>query len=153
MAKIASKSKSASAVTFSFEDKAKSTIVASLAELPDSMITELALHGLSQKIGDSYSGVKVVSEALASAKAVWENLKKGQFNSHSSGSGILAEAVARIKGISIEEAQEAIAQLDEEAEDKLRKNDRVKAVVTVIRGERAAGKLGSSDEDGLDGLI
>jgi hypothetical protein len=147
MAKIAQKVKAGFTLTFQFEDAKGTTRVFDLSKLSEAMIRELAVHGASQKLGDSYSGVKVVTEAIQSVDDVWDNLMKGNFNATVSGSGILAEAVARIKGITIEEATAAIRSLDEEAVEKLKKNDRVKGMMIIIRGERAQMKIAETDED------
>jgi hypothetical protein len=50
----------------------------SLAELNEDIIDALALHGLSQKLGDSAAG-KDGQEALSSIAETWDNLKEGKF--------------------------------------------------------------------------
>jgi hypothetical protein len=150
MAKIATKVKSVQGVEFRFEDKSKTVLACQLDELNEDIVRELAVHGLAQKVGDAYSGADNPTEAIAAAREVWGNLTRGVFNGRSSGTGgIVAEAVARIKGISVEDAAAAIGGLDEDALDALKKNARVKAMIAVIKGERAAAKAGADGDDDL----
>jgi hypothetical protein len=148
--KMAKKAKSANGVTFTFADKAATQMAFELSELSAAMITELAIHGLSQKVGDSYSGAETVSEGMELAKATWKNLLAGNFNARASGGGLLAEAVARIKGISIADAEAKLADATEEQIETLRKNSKVKDTITIIRGERAAAKATTPDADDLE---
>lgn len=148
--KMAKKAKSANGVTFTFADKASTQIEFNLADLSAAMVTELAIHGLSQKVGDSYSGAESVSEGMELAKATWKNLLAGNFNARASGGGLLAEAVARIKGISVADAEAKLAEATEEQIENLRKNSKVKDTITIIRGERAAAKATTPDADELE---
>ena len=146
--KIASKVKSAIGVTFAFVDKANTKLECNLTELSPEMVQTLAIHGLTQKVGDSYSSVETAGEGLESAKRVWESLKQGIFNARGVGvSSILAEAIARIKNITVDEATAALGQMEEDNLDKLKANPKVKAMITVIRGERAAAKTFEGDDE------
>lgn len=149
MAKVANKVKDSAGVTFKFLDKAGTTISCGLNDLPEHIVTALAVHGLSQKVGDSYASAQSVAEAIGNAQEVWKNLVAGNFNVRNSTGGILAEAVARIKGIAVEEAFTVLEALDEDKIDALKKNERVKATIAVIKGERAAAKAVSSGDDDL----
>lgn len=147
MAKVASKVKSAAGVTFTFADKKGTQLECAIAGLNAEMVQQLAIHGLAQKVGDSYAGADSVEEAIANATEVWKNLQAGNFNVRSSGTGgILAEALARIKGMSVDEVSAALSEMDEDGIDKLKKNAKVKAVIAVIRGERAAAKAAADTE-------
>lgn len=144
--KIATKETLDNGVRFTFADKASTKLDFNLSELKKDMLTALALHGLKQKLGDSYAGVDSISEAIEGVKAIWKNLQAGNFNTRTGGNSILSEAIARIKGISLEQASELLASLDEEALEKVKKNAQVKATMLVIRGERAA-TIANSESD------
>lgn len=144
--KMAKKVKLANGVTLTFVDKAGTVLTAELDKLTPAMVTELAIHGLSQKLGDSYSGAETVTEGIDAAKSTWKNLLAGNFNARASGGGLLAEAVARIKGISVADAEAKLAEATEEQIENLRKNSKVKDTITIIRGERAAAKATSPAE-------
>ncbi len=49
-----------------------------LTELNGDIVDSLALHGLSQKLGDAAAG-KEGADALSSITETWENLKEGKF--------------------------------------------------------------------------
>lgn len=147
MAKIAKKVKLANGLRFEFADAKKTVLEYNLSLLSETLRTELAIHGLSQKLGDSYSGLETVAEAMAMVKSVWANLLADKFNASVSGSGLLAEAVARIKGISIAEAEAKLATADAEVIEKLKGNVKVKAVMVVIRGERAKVTVDAAVDD------
>lgn len=63
-------------VTFGFEGN---NMEFRLDQLPGEMITRLALHGLSQKLGDSYADSTKVTDPEKAATDVWNNLKDGNW--------------------------------------------------------------------------
>ena len=153
MAIIAKKVKTKTGVNFVFQDAKGTQLSLDVAGLSADVIMELAIHGASQKVGDSYSGIKNVTEAIASSRSVIDNLLKGIFNaSGGSGSPLLAEALARIKGFTVEDTVAQLALCSEEALDKLHANARIKNMISVIKGERAQLKFKAlgEDDDGLE---
>ena len=147
--KVATKTKLDNGVTFTFADKAQTTRTFDLKELSKQTILDLAIHGLSQKGGDSYSGCTSTAEAISAIDAVWANLKAGNFNARVSGSSLFIEALARIKGLAVEEVRAKVEAMDEAEIDKIKANGKVKATMTVIRGERASKIAISDTEDEL----
>jgi hypothetical protein len=145
--KIATKSKLDNGVSFTFADKSSTIRTCELKELGKDMITALAIHGLSQKLGDSYSSNEGIADAIATVDQVWAQLKAGNFNARVSGSSLFYEALARIKGLSVDEVRAKVEILDEEAQDKMKSNAKVKAMMVVIRGERASSKALAEDDD------
>jgi hypothetical protein len=149
--KVATKEKMLDGVTITFADKGATKLACELSKLSPEVVQWLAVHGLSQKVGDAYaSSGGDVKQALESAKEVWDNLTKGILVARSSGGGLFVEALARIKKLTVEQAGEMIAKLDEERIEKLKANTQVKAMMTVIRGERAAVRAEAEDEVDLD---
>ena len=63
-------------VTFGFEGN---SVEFRLDQLSREMITRLALHGLSQKLGDSYADSTKVTDPEKAATDVWNNLKDGNW--------------------------------------------------------------------------
>lgn len=120
----------------------------SLDSLPASIVRQLALHGLSQKIGDSISGKDVVGEvAVATVNAVITNLTEGRFNLSGGGNGsggIVVEAIARLMNKPLEDAAAFWTGQDDLTQAQLRKHADIKAMVNVIKGERAAAQVQSS---------
>lgn len=149
--KMAKKEKLNDGVRFAFADDKETVLTAKLDDFTPDIVRQLAIHGLSQKVGDSYASSETVSDAIESAQSVVKNLKEGNFNARVQGSGgMVAEAIARLKGISLEEAQDALRELDEEARAKVAKNPQVKATIEVIKGERAVAKLKDSPDLDFD---
>lgn len=63
-------------VAFAFESE---TVEFRLADLSEEMVKRLALHGLSQKLGDSYADSTKVTDPQSAASVVWENLLEGSW--------------------------------------------------------------------------
>lgn len=149
MAKIARKVTGQSEVTFAFTDGKE--LLCKLSDLPPGMLERMALHGIAQKVGDSYSGVDTVAEGRKVASETWKNLMLGNFNARVSGAGsVFVEALARLKNTSIDAIQDILAELDDESRKELEKKEQVKAMMGIIRGERAQAKLAGMGDDGID---
>lgn len=116
--------------------------------------TNLMGHGGLQKIGDSYAGAAGDYEfAIEAASKVIKNLQDGVWKATREGSGEskprvteLAEAVARLKGIELEQAVAVVSALSDEQRKELRARDKVKEVIAQIRYEKAAAKSASNKE-------
>ena len=128
-------------------------------ELSAEMRSQLMLHGMSQKGGDSYAGAKGnYSEAIQNVKDVWEQLKQGVWRA-ARGEGDakprlaeLAEAIARIKQVPIEASTAAVEAGTEEQRKAWRGNAKVKAVIAQIRAEKAAKALEEAEAQGAQTL-
>jgi hypothetical protein len=160
MASIATKALDfdAKGVEFNFSDG--TVLSALLDDFTPEVQLHFALHGISQKLGDAYSSAKGdVAVAVAAFKQTYEQLKAGEWRA-ARGEGDakprtteLAEAIARIKGKEVSEIVTFLAAASEEQRKTLRSNDRVKAVIAVIRAEKAQARLAKLDaEGGDDGL-
>ena len=151
------------AVGVSFDFTNGNTFEAEVADLPEAMITRLAIHGLSQKLGDSYAGAKQkglsVDECEAGVRALWAALKAGQFGTgRTSAGGKLLEAFIRWavdSGRTADEAKEAFADLTDDQKKELRKAAPIKAALAQIEAERAAAaaKVAEGDETDLTALF
>lgn len=152
MKKIANKTTDKSGVDFQFVNGKK--LVCRLDELPEEIVKRLAVHGLAQKIGDSYAGVQgAVEIACLNANDVWESLKNGDWNVGRSGTGgVIAEAIARVTGRTVEECRDMLAALDDDAKAKLRKQKKVASAMADITAERAKKKADNATEDDMESL-
>lgn len=117
------------------------------------IVERLAVHGLSQKVGDSASGYAKDRDflgAFGAMSAVLDNLKAGLWASRSGGgTSDLVAAIAKIKGVSLEEAQAAIDKANEEQVATLKKHPAIKAEIAKIQEKRAKEALkgaGSLDD-------
>ena len=126
-------------------------------KLSEDIRKQLMLHGLAQKVGDSYAGAKGnYAEAIQSAEDVVEQLIAGVWKA-ARGEGDakprlaeLAEAIARIKQVPLEAAQAAVEKGTDEQRKQWRSNAKVKATIAQIRAEKAAKALEDAGEQELN---
>jgi len=108
---------------------------------------QLGLHGLIQKVGDSYASAKGdYAKAVESASAVIEQLTAGQWFGTREGVGAprlgeLADAIARIKGVEVDKARVAVEAATDEQRKAWRSNAKVKATIAQLRMEKAMQDL------------
>jgi hypothetical protein len=119
----------------------------------------LALHGISQKLGDAYSSSKgVVADAKGMFTEALKQLVAGDWRAargegdSKPRTGELAEAISRIKGIDITDVVKSLESATDEQRKTLRSNERVKATIAVIRAEKAQARLAKLESEGADGL-
>lgn len=144
--KIATKEKTETSVAFNFSDG--ETFEAKLADFPNELIGRLAVEGLSQKLGDSYSGMEDPAEARAVVERLYEALKQGNWSvrGESTGGGgkaasQLAKAVARVKGLEEADVVAKLATLDDDQKKALRKHPEIAPVIEQIKLEAQQEKL------------
>lgn len=115
------------------------------------------MHGFNQKIRDAAAGFskeKDYDGAFEAMMAVVEALEAGEWNRKATatkGKGILSEAIARIKGVSVEAAQAAVAKATEDQVKAWQKNPKVASVMAEIVAERAKKRAAdAADEIEID---
>ena len=138
MAKVTKEAKE-TGVDFTFQDG--TVLSAELSALNPEMINKLAVHGLSQKVGDSYSGEEAAN-CQTIAEAVWKTLTEGEWSTRSGGGGgprisQLAEALARVTGEEIQACVGTIAEMDDDGKKDLRAHPQIKATIAEIKLEKA----------------
>lgn len=72
--------------TLVFNFSTGEALEASLSHLSPDIVHRLAMHGLEQKIRDSYAGAEA-EEAPGLARKVWDNLTSGVWTSRPAGTG------------------------------------------------------------------
>ena len=127
------------------------------AECDESIQQRAMMHGFNQKIRDAAAGFskeKDYEGAFEAMLAVIEALQAGEWNRKATatkGKGILAEAIARIKGVSVEAAQSAVAKANEDQVKAWQKNPKVASVMAEIVAERAKKRAAdAADEIEID---
>jgi len=130
------------------------TLTVALDSLSEEIVRRLALHGLSQKLGDAYSGEDDPAAALACSKAVAERLAEGDWaKAREGGSGgrisDLSQALANVTGQPVEVCLEKLADMDKDQKSGLRKHPKIAAELARIAAERAAKK--AEDAVGSEG--
>lgn len=122
-----------------------------MSRVPEVNQRLLSFHGASQKIGDSFAGVKGdFAQGIANAKAVIEMLYAGDWEQEREGGGPrlaeLAEAISRIRGVDLEKVKQVVEAATPEERSSWRSNLTVKNEVAKMRAEKAAEALKSQGE-------
>lgn len=161
MSKVAKKDTDLTKGTVTFTFSNGGVVVAGVGKLSKDIQAHLMLHGLAQKVGDSYAGAENADEAQKFATETLADLEKGSWTTRAASSGpkisLLAEAVARLRKVTIDKATEVITGLNatdegKETVKKLRAHPAVKAAMTAISAERAAAKLKEATKAGTADL-
>lgn len=152
----------ANSIVFSFEEG--EDVVFQMSELSEEIITKLALHGASQKIGDSYAGAAKacletgadpVEYARASVSQVIAQLVAGDWTVRTGAGGPtatdLSKALAEATGANVDEWAEKLSESTPEEKKALRAHPAVKAILDRYRAERAAAKAAAS-EGAIEGV-
>ena len=147
MAKKASKSVTDTGISIAFESG--ETVTVELSQLNEDIIRKLALHGLSQKVGDSYAGAEL-AEAHELAGSVVERLLAGEWQQAREGGGaarvsMLVEALAAATGKTNEEALEVVKGMSEDQKKELKKHPAIAKELATIAAERAVAKAAKAE--------
>ena len=124
-------------------------------KIPEETRKQLMLHGISQKVGDSFAGVKGnYAEGMQNAQDTIDQLYAGVWKAAREDDARprlaeLAEAIARIKQVPLEAATAAVEKGSDEQRKSWRSNAKVKAVIAQIRAEKAAKALEEAGEQEL----
>lgn len=148
----------ATGVRFTFGNG--NTFEAMIADLPEVMIQRLAVHGLSQKLGDSYAGAtsKGMSDDDIEQGVVdlFNAIRSGSFGTGRTATGgkllVAFTRWAMDNGKSVAEACEAFKALSDEDKKDLRKAAPIKAKLAEIEAERAEALAAAADEADADDL-
>lgn len=127
-----------------------------LSKVDTNTLIRLALHGASQKIGDSYAGAKESGEdpikyAKEAVSETIDQLYQGKWSVTRTGSGaprvsILVLAYAKVKGITEDAALEVLADLSDDDKKELQKNKKIAAAIAQIRADQAAERAKKAAE-------
>lgn len=143
MAKLASKKSLGNGVEFDFGDK---VFRVEIAEFNEDILHQAMIHGLSQKLGDSYAGALNVSEAIQRFTDTLESLRAGTWNSGRTGmGGDLAQAIANLTSTPVEDIAEALKGKDKKELANLRKQPEVAAEILKIKLEREKSRPAKVD--------
>lgn len=152
----------AKTVTFTFDDGNVETF--DLSKVSEAMLIQLALHGASQKGGDSYAGAKAATadSDIDPAEWSWEQVRtvikqlyNDEWTVRTPGSGgavtDLANALAEVVGCPIEDAVAKLADSDADQKKALRAHPQIKAVLERIKLERQKAKAAKAAAAGDSG--
>ena len=133
-------------VTFTFASG--EIITARLDALPNDIVRQLALHGLSQKIGDSYANGDVVPYDAASN--VYSMLQTGSWKVAVNSGGQLAQALCDVTGKELDECKEVLSAMDDKAKKLLRQNPEIGKALAAIKLAAAEKAASNAPDTGID---
>ena len=127
-----------------------------LARCTPEMVQKLALHGASQKIGDSTSGFSKERDfhsAFGKMQGIADNLYEGVWSDRSGGgTADLVKALAELQGASLEEVQVVVDKMTEEQLAEVKGNKQVKAKIAEYVAARAKESAKTSQAEDLSAL-
>ena len=116
-----------------------------LDELKPEIVERLALHGLSQKLGDSaanFSKEENFHGAFGAMQGTADNLLQGIWAAKGNGgTSDLAQAIAELQDVEIEEAEAAIARMDEDTLKIFKTHPEIKLKIAEIQKARLAAQV------------
>lgn len=140
----------AKTVTFDFGDG--NLEVFELSKCSKAMVIQLALHGGSQKVGDSYASAKKICAdtdidpnewSRSQAASVVGQIYEDDWTVRTAGAGTITDltiALAEAAGCTVEDATTRLAEIEKDERASLRKHPDIAAVLTRIKAERATAK-------------
>lgn len=160
--KRVSKSVEGSVITFSVMDANGNeqgpewAVSVNVGDLPEEVRQKAMVEGIANRLHDGvkgdvegpadvYEGIQSIADALAEGR--WKRPR-----STGTRVSIWAEAVARVKGVSAEEAAERLAEADDETLKSIKALDAVKRAKTEIEAERAKEKVSKYTDDDTGAL-
>ncbi|MFM6926969.1 MAG: hypothetical protein ACKOX6_00805 [Bdellovibrio sp.] len=152
--KVAEKDYDTESGVFSIAFADGTQVEVELDSFKQDIVRNLALHGLSQKLGDSYASVKGdVPEAIKRFRTTLEQLQAGEWKkTRAEGEGVgrvteLAEAISRFRSAPLEKAAAAVAKATPEQKKAWQAHPQLKAIIATIRAEKAAAKAAKAQAD------
>jgi hypothetical protein len=144
--KIASKAVDLAKRELEFKFSDGKRLVVRFDELTPDMVIAAGLHGLSQAIGDTYSGIKNAGDAYETAAARWDCIRGGSWSGGRNGAvGYLAEAVAEHTGVDVDAVREKLRGMDGKTKTSIRANPEIAVIIKRLEMEAAEKRLGSND--------
>ena len=132
-------------------------VVGCLDDYSAEMIERLALHGLSQKIGDSaasFSKDRDFHGAFSAMQQTEDNLRNGLWSSRAGGgTSDLVQVLAEMQGCELEAAQAAVDKMNEEQLAAVKKHPAVKKTIADLVAKRAAEAAKASGVEDLGEML
>lgn len=135
----------------------RKSLTVDVGQFSDEVKFDAMIHGFKQKYGDAESG-GTAAEKYAMVQRIVEAHHAGAWDVAAGArdnSAIILEAVARVKGVPLEQVVAAADALGDEREATIKEwgtNLKIKAMIASIRAERAtaAAEEAEADEDDIE---
>lgn len=117
-----------------------------LFTLPESLLSQFALHGAEQKLGDETAGLDDVEDMVEAIDSLTDRLSAGSWTAKRESSGlagasILARALIELQGKTPVEVRAFLSDKTVAQKTALRNNPRVLPIVQRLEAEKAAKAL------------
>ncbi len=125
--------------------------------LPAALITQFALHGAEQKLGDETAGLKDIDDAVMAIDELIDRLYNGEWSikreaNGMAGTSVLARALVEHTGKSMEAIKTFLADKSQAEKVALRNNPKLKPIIERLEAEKASKKT-NVDTDALLGEL
>ena len=142
---VCKKTKIEGGVIFDFANGEQVTTM--FNDFPVNMQVEFGLHGISQKLGDSYADADDINSAVALFKDCLTSIMDSNWNKRTTGVLIvdLANVVASITGKTPAEALDKIKELSDDDVKALKKRKDVASGMARLKADRLASGVGSEE--------
>ncbi len=139
--------------TVTFYVKNGQMVVVELDKIPQPNQLRLALHGISQKVGDDAAGIDEPDDVAVALESMRDRLYGGEWSAERtkgefSGVSDLVKAIVEVTGKAVENVREGVKKMSAQEKAAVKANTRVKAVLDRLEAERLA-KKGAVDSDAL----
>lgn len=139
--------------TVTFYVKNGQMIVVELDKISEANQLRLALHGISQKVGDDAAGIDEPDDVAVALESMRDRLYGGEWSAERtkgefSGVSDLVKAIVEVTGKAVESVREGVKKMSAQEKAAVKANTRVKAVLDRLEAERLA-KKGAVDSDAL----
>ena len=132
-------------------------VVACLDDYTPEMRERLAIHGLSQKVGDAASGFskdRDFHSAFGAMQSVADGLAANSWSNRSGGgTSDLVQVLAELSEVSLERAQEVVDQMNEEQLKAVRAHKKIKAALAELAAKRANEAAKTADAASLEDAL
>lgn len=150
-AKTHTKSVDPDAGTITFTFNGMEPVVVAFDDLSPAIQRRLALHGLSQKLGDSFASNEGVADARSKFDDVLSMLKGGEWSAGRSGTGgDLARALQESTGKPMDEVTATLRGMDDKTKRELRKHPQIAALLAKYKADKAAKAAEQATDTGMD---
>lgn len=111
--------------------------------LPPALVSQFALHGAEQKLGDQIAGLDAIDDAVIAMDELIDQLYEGIWaqkreSSGFAGTSVLLRALAEVTGKSADELKAWLKNKTQAEKTALRNSPRVKPVVERLEAEKAS---------------
>jgi len=144
------------AVRFDFVNGKTRTVqitVGASDENKNGLLTELAQHGLKQKIGDEIAGLENIDDAILAVDDLIDDLKAGNFNkvretNGLAGASVLLRALVEVTGKDAEQIRAFLKDRTAAEKKALRNSPEIAPVVAKIEAEKAKNSKAAEVDTG-----